>query len=296
MLINGQFLEGNMNPFPKAVGGGGTPQASCSTVAPTAPRDTRRARAPLVAPVRAAAHWPPRCPVVRKGAESGFSWRGGRERNTTGIWLWGEVFMRQLPETGEEVAVLLMDTQGMFDSRLTQMLTACIFGLSTLISSHQIYNVQNRIQEDNLQHLALFTEYGRIAHSKQREAEAEEGQEGGGAAPAPAPAPASAAFQRLEFLVRDWQEYEGLEEDELRGKVAEMDTYLHEVLETESREHKDLRDVREHIHECFDDVGAFLLPHPGFEVVNPNFDGDVEKIRKPFRTLCESLSTHRCCT
>eukprot|EP01047_Picozoa_sp_COSAG01_P084039 COSAG01_NODE_17868_length_1118_cov_0.806673_1_plen_69_part_00 len=34
-----------------------------------------------------------------------------------------------------------------------------IFGLSTLISSHQIYNVQNRIQEDNLQHLALFTEY-----------------------------------------------------------------------------------------------------------------------------------------
>ena len=45
--------------------------------------------------------------------------------------------MRQLPETGEEVAVLLMDTQGMFDSRLTQMLTACIFGLSTLISSQR---------------------------------------------------------------------------------------------------------------------------------------------------------------
>ena len=94
----------------------------------------------------------------------------------------------------------------MFDSKLTQMLTACIFGLSTLISSHQvrsalcvrsdssctvtspllprpggvldgawllccvccvhkIYNVQNRIQEDNLQHLALFTEYGRVAHA-----------------------------------------------------------------------------------------------------------------------------------
>ena len=33
-------------------------------------------------------------------------------------------------------------------------------------------------------------------------------------------------------------------------------------------------------------TGAFLLPHPGFEVTNPNFDGDVEKIRKPFRTLC----------
>ena len=104
-----------------------------------------------------------------------------------------EIFTKRKVKCG----LLLMDTQGMFDSRLTQMLTvrpasphatflapvplsrasagvaqACIFGLSTLISSHQIYNVQNRIQEDNLQHLALFTEYARIAHSKQREAAA----------------------------------------------------------------------------------------------------------------------------
>merc|ERR1719240_2079785 len=164
MLVNGKYLEGNVNPFPKSVGGG----------------------------------------AVRQGADAGFSWRGGRDRNTTGIWLWGEVFMRQLPGTDEEIAVLLMDTQGMFDSRLTQMLTACIFGLSTLISSHQIYNVQNRIQEDNLQHLALFTEYGRIAHSKQRQAEGRD----------EADRHRSAAFQRLEFLVRDWQEFEGLEEDE----------------------------------------------------------------------------------
>ena len=60
---------------------------------------------------------------MRVGSDQGFSWRGGRERNTTGIWLWSEPFVRQLPGSGEEVAVLLMDTQGMFDSRLTQMLT-----------------------------------------------------------------------------------------------------------------------------------------------------------------------------
>lgn len=189
---------------------------------------------------------------MRVGSDQGFSWRGGRERNTTGIWLWSEPFVRQLPGSGEEVAVLLMDTQGMFDSRLTQMLTvrpasphaaflapvplsrasagvaqACIFGLSTLISSHQIYNVQNRIQEDNLQHLALFTEYGRIAHSKQREA--------AGAAASAAADGSAAAFQHLEFLVRDWQEFEGLEDGELLSKVGEMDGYLAEVLETESR-------------------------------------------------------------
>jgi atlastin len=92
--------------------------------------------------------------------ETGFSWRAGRKRNTTGIWMWGEPFIRK-SSRGEDIAVFLVDTQGMFDSETSQMLTASIFGLSTLLSSRQIYNVDKRVQEDNLQHLALFTEYGR---------------------------------------------------------------------------------------------------------------------------------------
>ena len=75
--------------------------------------------------------------------------------------VWSIPFIRKLKSTGESVAVLIVDTQGIFDSRLTQMMATSIFGLSTLLSSHQIYNVQNRLQEDHLQHLALFTEYGR---------------------------------------------------------------------------------------------------------------------------------------
>jgi F420-0:gamma-glutamyl ligase len=51
---------------------------------------------------------------------------------------------------GEEVAVLVVDTQGMFDNETSMGLTACIFGLSTLISSHQIYNVEKRIQVSQL--------------------------------------------------------------------------------------------------------------------------------------------------
>lgn len=92
--------------------------------------------------------------------EKGFSWRAGRKRNTTGIWMWETPFIRK-SDTGEDIAVFLIDTQGMFDSETSQMLTASIFGLSTLLSSYQIYNVDKRVQEDNLQHLALFTEYGR---------------------------------------------------------------------------------------------------------------------------------------
>ena len=51
----------------------------------------------------------------------------------------------------------------MFDNETSMSLTAQIFGLSTFVSSYQIYNVDKRLQEDNLQHLALFSEYGRLA-------------------------------------------------------------------------------------------------------------------------------------
>ncbi|RYY75882.1 hypothetical protein EON63_19010, partial [archaeon] len=75
--------------------------------------------------------------------------------------MWSEPIFRTIQ--GEPVAVLLMDTQGMFDNETSMTLTAQIFGLSTLVSSLLIYNVDKRIQEDNLQHLALFSEYGRIS-------------------------------------------------------------------------------------------------------------------------------------
>uniref|UniRef100_A0A8C2KLC8 Atlastin 3 n=1 Tax=Cyprinus carpio TaxID=7962 RepID=A0A8C2KLC8_CYPCA len=95
---------------------------------------------------------------------TGFSWRGGSEPETTGIQLWSEVFI--VPkEDGSEVAVLLMDTQGAFDSQSTVKDCATIFALSTMTSSVQ-----------------LFTEYGRLAMDEIF----------------------LKPFQSLMFLVRDW--------------------------------------------------------------------------------------------
>lgn len=159
----------------------------------------------------------------RNALESSFQWRAGKERTTTGIWMWSEAFVRRVAN-GEEVAVLLMDTQGMFDNETSMNLTACIFGLSTLLSSYQIYNVQNRIQEDNLQHLALFSEYGRIAlageagklvrqGNKQGDEGADKGleekSEGGmEAEELMLPDEDEIPFQRVEFLVRDWMDFD----------------------------------------------------------------------------------------
>ncbi|EPY86809.1 atlastin-3 [Camelus ferus] len=82
----------------------------------------------------------------------GFSWRGGSDPETTGIQIWSEVFTVEKPG-GKKVAVVLMDTQGAFDSQSTVKDCATIFALSTMTSSvqvkeHQheeIQNVRNHI-------------------------------------------------------------------------------------------------------------------------------------------------------
>uniref|UniRef100_A0A8D0CCV9 Atlastin GTPase 2 n=1 Tax=Salvator merianae TaxID=96440 RepID=A0A8D0CCV9_SALMN len=83
---------------------------------------------------------------------TGFTWRGGCERETTGIQVWSEVFVIPKPD-GTKVAVLLMDTQGAFDSQSTIKDCATVFALSTMTSSVQVYNLSQNIQEDDLQHL-----------------------------------------------------------------------------------------------------------------------------------------------
>lgn len=45
----------------------------------------------------------------------------------------------------------------MFDNQTSMDLTACIFGLSTLLSSYQIYNVQNRIQVRPVESMGCLT-------------------------------------------------------------------------------------------------------------------------------------------
>ena len=61
----------------------------------------------------------------------------GSNRDTSGILIWSEPFVVVGPE-GKETAVLLMDTQGAFDSQSTVKDCATIFALSTMVSSVQV--------------------------------------------------------------------------------------------------------------------------------------------------------------
>lgn len=267
--------------------------------------------------------------------QESFAWKGGNERQTTGIWMWSEPFIRKSSHcTGragsnddddddDGVAVLLMDTQGMFDNETTMSLTAQIFGLSTLVSSFQIYNVEKRIGEDNLQHLALFSEYGRMALSEGSDAETgvEEndnkskhntdanGLEIEGAADnkskshhtTAAAAPHCKPFQRLQFLIRDYQNYD-LEDFDWEDGESDFYSTTHEFKEkyfAEVKKHtraylgtvinerasSDLQVTRNQIQRCFQSVDCFLLPHPGAPVTKKTYNGKINLIDPFFRAL-----------
>ncbi|XP_047033679.1 atlastin isoform X3 [Helicoverpa zea] len=192
----------------------------------------------------------------------GFNWRGGSERDTTGILMWSEIFKATL-DNGEKVAIVLLDTQGAFDSESTVRDCATIFALSTMLSSVLIYNLSQNIQEDDLQHLQLFTEYGRLA------------LEDSGRTP----------FQRLQFLVRDWSfPYEAPYGAE--GGQA----ILQRRLKVSNNQHPELQSLRKHITSCFSEIACFLMPHPGIRVAtSQDFDGRVKDIEMEFKCSLQQL-------
>uniref|UniRef100_A0A8C7H518 Atlastin GTPase 2 n=1 Tax=Oncorhynchus kisutch TaxID=8019 RepID=A0A8C7H518_ONCKI len=193
---------------------------------------------------------------------TGFSWRGGCERETTGIQVWSEVFVVNKPD-GSKVAVLLVDTQGAFDSQSTIKDCATVFALSTMTSSVQVYNLSQNIQEDDLQHLQLFTEYGRLALEEIY----------------------LKPFQSLMFLIRDWS-YPYEHNYGLEGG----NRFLEKRLQVKQNQHEELQTVRKHIHSCFSNIGCFLLPHPGLKVAtNPMFDGRLKDIDGDFKEALGNL-------
>ena len=216
-----------------------------------------------------------------------FSWMGGQDRHTTGIWMWDEPFYKKDPDGGSDIAVLLMDTQGMFDNETTMTLTAQIFGVSTMISSFLIYNVDKRVQEDNLQHLALFSEYGRVGLKDDKDNNETSSSSSSSSS-------SSKPFQRLQFLVRDWQNFDwefSVEDDEklkdTRYKMIQKSTneYLKDIIST--RGASDLQATRDQISRCFEKVDCFLLPHPGLEIVRKTYDGSIATIDKFFRGMLD---------
>uniref|UniRef100_A0A224YTZ8 Atlastin 2 n=1 Tax=Rhipicephalus zambeziensis TaxID=60191 RepID=A0A224YTZ8_9ACAR len=195
----------------------------------------------------------------------GFEWRGGSRRHTSGILMWNEVFLVK-PSQGEELAVLLVDTQGTFDCESASVVHASIFSLSAMISSVLVYNVSQNIQQNDLQHLKDFLDYGLLTQSAQQQQPSTTTAEVGCTQP----------FQSLMFLVRDWQFEKpyGLE----GGRPL-----LEQRLKGPQNQDEELRQLRRKLSKCFKEMRCFLMPHPGLTVAREGFDGRLSDMDGTFK-------------
>ncbi|VDD85241.1 unnamed protein product [Enterobius vermicularis] len=189
----------------------------------------------------------------------GFRCRGGAKRETSGIALWSKPFLIR-NQKDEEIAVLLMDTEGFFDAESTLEDCAKIFSYSSLLSSVQIYNLKEKIQLDFLKHVEVFGRYGSYATKN------------GQAKP----------FQSLLYLVRDWSC-----EDEYKYGFEGGEAYLRLFTNSLSKE---VQRICRKIEECFESCSCFLMPHPGFSVAKAATISDSSTIEEDFLQMTRTLA------
>uniref|UniRef100_H2Y8W1 GB1/RHD3-type G domain-containing protein n=1 Tax=Ciona savignyi TaxID=51511 RepID=H2Y8W1_CIOSA len=165
---------------------------------------------------------------------SGFSWRGGSDRDTTGILMWSKVFKISL-KCYHLVPILELSLSG-FIMSIREI--CCVNRLHGKLVNKTLLNIAQNILKTVLNViLLLFTEYGRLAMEESSEK----------------------PFQSLQFLVRDWSypyEYEfGYE----GGRKL-----LDKRLELTEQQHEELQRVRTHIRSCFSGQWNFFSNFSNF--------------------------------
>ncbi|XP_070501459.1 atlastin-2-like [Chironomus tepperi] len=180
----------------------------------------------------------------------GFPWRCGIKRETNGINIFGEVFFHTMDNTGEKIAIFVMDTQGFFDSQSIQTEDLRIFALGTLISSIQILNLKNKISGNFIKFLQLAIDFTKLLSNGISEFNVN-------------------PLQNSSIFIRDWENYCEHEYGFNGGK-----NYLNEVMILDSLQNQELRS----------DMECCLLPHPGKKVIgNSEYNGNWSQMDEDFK-------------
>lgn len=182
-----------------------------------------------------------------------FTSRRGADIQTLGVWALDEIFVHN------GMAIVLMDTQGIFDQELNQAMTIALISLSTIVSSYQIYNLDKRIQEDHLCNMAYFSAYSDLVSNTNN----------------------TKLGQTLCLLVRDWQNFEN--NFDLERCESEAEKYKKDFLYDIGTMDKVKIDTRKKIYDTYDDVVVRLCPHPGHLVTEGKFSGKLSEVRDDFK-------------
>lgn len=184
---------------------------------------------------------------------NGFHFCSGSKPDTKGIWMWSEIFTYDRDD-GEKIAIILLDTQGIFDNESSMKECTAIIAISMMLSSVQCFNVMVNIQESDLQHLHLFADYGIATMNS---------------------SPDEKPFQKFVFVVRDWPySYEN-------GYGYSQAVTDYKLAETKSQS-DDMQHLRTRIRSTIDVIQTFLMPFPGPVVLEENFRGNLQRVEKNF--------------
>ncbi len=189
----------------------------------------------------------------------GFEWRNGADPETFGVWMWSHPFFIKRFD-GEEIAVLLIDTQGIFDNYLSERDCAVIVGLCLLTCSTTIFNLTAQLHSNNFQILNEFMSFGlRISDNENSDEQK------------------APPFQNLIFLIRDYSNVEGFGFGSFGGKKM-----LENRLTFNKEMHKETQLTRQHIKDCFEKLDCFLMPFIGRKAVENNYNGNLNELESEF--------------
>ena len=179
----------------------------------------------------------------------GFNFKSGNERDTVGVKMWSEPFV-VTKANGKPFAVLIIDSQGLYDPATTPNDNVRIFTMVSLLSSSLMLNTPQNINLNQLSELKYFMDYASIQSRVGKDAK---------------------NFQRLTFLIRDYSLGDGFGWES--GQAA-LDYFI-QPSDSQSEVTKSIAHL---LKQAFEKIDAFALPYPGSKVTNKKFDGALEKI------------------
>lgn len=182
--------------------------------------------------------------------------------------MWSDVFLSERERKGklEKFAIILIDTQGLFDSSTTTADNSKIFALGALISSTQIFNLHDVLQEHQLEFLHLAAEYAMLVAQNSTTQRTK-------------------PFQNLLFLMRDWQH-----KTLYKFGISSGNMYLDNQLGVTDDQSVQLQDVRKFIRASFDELDCFLMPHPGVAVTKSStYNGQHSLLSNDFKRYLKEV-------
>ncbi|KAG4078099.1 hypothetical protein HA402_002150 [Bradysia odoriphaga] len=198
---------------------------------------------------------------------NGFNTTQNRNGTTKGIWAWPEIFIHDNitfgTESGNKVAIILLDTEGLFHIDTDLRHNTIIFALSTMFSSMQGYNVFKDVNSDTMQFLDIFSTYTVYGSSLMATQSTQSTVN---------------PFQDFYFIVRD---SDHLDESE--------NVMLNRIFPDDDNDQN--REMKARIKSVFKKIRAFQMPHLGGNVSMATFNGDAALIDQRFKDKVATVVT-----